>query len=107
MSIPKKLYNISQSQFSVARYSGSAKINGKTYYYNPVDDSLTLDSEMEKVYRLKRWGPNRLRHARATELREHGLDNVATILGHSKLETSQVYSEKNLKAAMELMAKVG
>lgn len=54
MSIPKKLYNISQSQFSVARYSGSAKINGKTYYYNPVDDSLTLDSEMEKVYRLIR-----------------------------------------------------
>lgn len=53
------------------------------------------------------WGPNRLRHTRATELREHGLDNVGTILGHSKLETTQIYSERNLKAAMELVSKVG
>lgn len=53
------------------------------------------------------WGPNRLRHTRATDLREHGLDNVATILGHAKVETSQIYAEKNLKAAMELVSKVG
>ena len=53
------------------------------------------------------WGPNRLRHSRATELREHGLDTAATILGHSKIETTQIYSEKNLKAAMELVSKVG
>lgn len=53
------------------------------------------------------WGPNRLRHTRATELREHGLDNVATILGHSKIETTQIYSERNMKAAMELVSRVG
>ena len=53
------------------------------------------------------WGPNRLRHTRATELRPHGLDIVGTILGHKKLETTQIYSEKNLAAAMEVVAKVG
>lgn len=53
------------------------------------------------------WGPNRLRHARATELREHGLDVVGTILGHTKLETTQVYAQRNLKAAMEVVGKVG
>lgn len=53
------------------------------------------------------WGPNRLRHTRATELRGHGLDVVGTIIGHKKLETTQVYSERDLKAAMELIAKVG
>jgi integrase len=53
------------------------------------------------------WGPNRLRHTRATELREHDLDNVATILGHSKIETTQIYGELNLKAAMELVSNVG
>jgi len=53
------------------------------------------------------WGPNRLRHTRATDLREHGLDNVATILGHAKVETTQIYSEKDMKAAMELVARVG
>lgn len=53
------------------------------------------------------WGPNRLRHTRATELRPHGLDVVATVLGHSKIETTQIYSEKNLAAAMELVERVG
>jgi integrase len=53
------------------------------------------------------WGPNRLRHSRATELRGYGLDMVKTILGHSKVETSQVYAEKDMLAAMELVAKIG
>jgi integrase len=54
-----------------------------------------------------RWHPNRLRHSRATELRPHGLDVVKTILGHSKVETTQIYSEKDLAAAMELVSKIG
>jgi integrase len=53
------------------------------------------------------WGPNRLRHSRATELRPHGLDMVKTILGHSKVETSQVYAEKDMLAAMELVGRIG
>src|SRR5262249_25934701 len=53
------------------------------------------------------WGPNRLRHSRATELRSYGLDMVKTILGHSKVETSQIYAEKDLAAATELMSKIG
>jgi hypothetical protein len=32
---------------------------------------------------------------------------VKTILGHTKVETSQVYAEKVLAAAMELVAKIG
>jgi integrase len=56
---------------------------------------------------ILRWGPNRLRHSRATELRPHGLDVVKTILGHTKVETSQIYAEKDMAAAMELMAKIG
>jgi integrase len=57
--------------------------------------------------RKNRWHPNRLRHSRATELRRYGLDVVKTILGHSKVETTQIYSEKDVAAAMELMAKIG
>jgi site-specific recombinase XerD len=53
------------------------------------------------------WGPNRLRHSRATELWDYGLDLVKTILGHSKVETSQVYAEKDMLAAMELVSKIG
>ena len=57
--------------------------------------------------REHRWHPNRLRHSRATELRCHGLDVVSTILGHSKIETTQIYSEKDLAAAMELVTRLG
>jgi integrase len=57
--------------------------------------------------REHRWHPNRLRHSRATELRPFGLDVVKTILGHSKVETTQIYSEKDLAAAMEVVAKIG
>jgi integrase len=57
--------------------------------------------------RVHRWHPNQLRHSRATELRSYGLDMVKTILGHRKVETSQVYAEKDMQGAMELVAKIG
>jgi integrase len=63
--------------------------------------------EVRAWRREHRWHPNRLRHSRATELRSFGLDVVKTILGHSKVETTQIYSEKDLAAAMELVAKIG
>jgi integrase len=53
------------------------------------------------------WGPNRLRHSRATELRPYGLDLTKTILGHAKVETSQIYAEKDINAAMELVSRIG
>jgi hypothetical protein len=56
---------------------------------------------------VPKWSPNRLRHNRATELRPYGLDLAKTVLGHSKVETTQVYAEKDLAAAMDLVAKIG
>jgi integrase len=53
------------------------------------------------------WSPNQLRHTRATELRRHGLDLAKTILGHTKVETTLIYAEKDLSAAMDLMAEIG
>lgn len=66
------------------------------------------EREASRAWRREhRWHPNQLRHSRATELRSHGLDVVKTILGHSRLETTQVYSEKDMAAAMELVSKIG
>jgi site-specific recombinase XerD len=53
------------------------------------------------------WRPTRLRHSRATKLRRFGLDLATTILGHSKVETTQIYAEQGLTATMELIAKIG
>jgi len=40
-------------------------------------------------------------------LRPYGPEVVKTILGHTKVETTQVYSEKDMAEAMELVAKIG
>ncbi len=66
--------------------------------------------EREELRRWRsdhRWHPNQLRHSRATELRPHGLDITKTVLGHSKVETSLIYAEKDIQAAMQLMARIG
>jgi integrase len=64
-------------------------------------------SELERWRKAHRWHPNRLRHSRATELRRFGLDLAKTVLGHAKVETTQLYAEKDLAAAMELVSRVG
>jgi integrase len=63
--------------------------------------------EVRAWRRAHRWRPNQLRHSRATELRRYGLDLAKTILGHTKVETTQVYAEKDLQAAMRLVGQIG
>jgi site-specific recombinase XerD len=53
------------------------------------------------------WSPNRLRHNRATELRPYGLDVAKTVLGHSKVETTLIYAERDFRAAREVVARTG
>jgi integrase len=63
--------------------------------------------EVKRWRKAHRWSPNRLRHNRATELRKHGLDLAKTVLGHSRVETTLVYAEKDLQAAKQLIARIG
>lgn len=54
------------------------------------------------------WSPNQLRHTSATKLRaEFGIDVAATILGHSKVETTQIYAEQAREKAIEVARKIG
>ena len=48
----KVIKNISQTQFSVARYSGGCKINGKEYIYNPKTDELILKSYLKEYNKI-------------------------------------------------------
>jgi site-specific recombinase XerD len=63
--------------------------------------------EVRAWRRGHRWRPNQLRHSRATELRRYGLDLAKTVLGHSKVETTQLYAEKDVASAMDLMSRIG
>jgi integrase len=54
------------------------------------------------------WNPGRLRHSAATRIREQAsLDAAQVILGHSSVQTTQIYAEKNLAAALKIAAEVG
>ena len=54
------------------------------------------------------WSPNQLRHATATRIRERfSLEAAQVVLGHAKADVTQVYAERDLKKAREVMAAVG
>jgi integrase len=54
------------------------------------------------------WHPNQLRHAAATRLRERfGLEAAQVVLGHSRADVTQVYAERDLTKAREVMALLG
>jgi integrase len=55
-----------------------------------------------------RWHPHQLRHTAATELRKQfGLEVAGAILGHAKLETTQIYAERNAALARRTALEVG
>lgn len=57
---------------------------------------------------IPHWHPNQLRHGRATELRKQfGLEAVAATLGHARMQTSEIYAEKNFELAKRVAREVG
>lgn len=73
----------------------------------PVPDGL--DPEQTKQWRRNHhWHPNQLRHNAATRLRkEFGLDVAQVVLGHKTLSVTQVYAEKDVASAQQVMLKAG
>jgi len=54
------------------------------------------------------WTPGQLRHTQATVIRAaFGAEAAQVILGHSQLETSQIYAERNEKLARDVAEKIG
>jgi len=57
---------------------------------------------------LPRWSPNRLRHSAATDIRKRfGLEAAQVTLGHAQADVTQVYAERDLSLAVEVMRKIG
>ena len=57
---------------------------------------------------LPKWSPNRLRHTTATEIRKwFGLEAAQVALGHSQANVTEIYAEKDMSLAVEVMRKIG
>lgn len=65
--------------------------------------------EIEAGTRLvPRWFPYQLRHSAATELRKrYGLETAQVVLGHAKADVTQIYAERDLKKAADVIREVG
>lgn len=54
------------------------------------------------------WAPNRLRHTFGTlARREAGIEAARVTLGHSSAVTSEIYAERDLEAAKEIVKRIG
>jgi integrase len=57
---------------------------------------------------IPKWGPNRLRHNAATKLRrEFGIETARAALGHSTLNTTEIYAEQDEARILDVMQQVG
>lgn len=54
------------------------------------------------------WHPHQLRHNHGTEVRKQsGLEAASIALGHSRVDTSELYAEKNEAVALEIAKELG
>jgi integrase len=57
---------------------------------------------------VARWGPHRLRHAAASEIRRHfGLEGAQAALGHRSADVTTRYAERNSELAAKVAAAIG
>jgi integrase len=65
-------------------------------------------TELKSWRKSHRWHPHQLRHNAATLIRElYGLEAAQAILGHKTIAITQIYAQRNLKAAEKVMSQVG
>jgi integrase len=65
-------------------------------------------AELRRWRKAHRWHPHQLRHNAATVLRkEYGIEVAKIIPGHATLSAAQVYAERDLEKAQEIVSKIG
>ena len=58
--------------------------------------------------RVVHWAPNQLRHSAGTEVRHRfGLEAAQVVLGHAHANVTEIYAEKNVQRAAEIMRAIG
>jgi len=76
------------------------KVNGSDKYRE--DSYRRAIKRGCEAAKIAPWSPNQLRHAAAVSIQESlGIEAVAAVLGHSKIDTSKIYAKHNLALAIE------
>ena len=55
------------------------------------------------------WSPRQLRHTRASQIRQEfgGLEAAKAVLGHTDTRVTEIYAERDLKLAADVMRRIG
>lgn len=88
--------------------------NRKAKPVRSAGECYTPDSYRRAIHRacklaaVEKWSPNRLRHSAATEIRKRfGLEAAQVTLGHAKADVTQVYAERDMEKAADIMRQIG
>jgi integrase len=76
------------------------RYNRRSYYYAVVRACRKAG--------VPEWTPLQLRHTAATAIRaQFGLEAAKAILGHTRVETSHIYAQRDQAKARQVMAEIG
>lgn len=57
---------------------------------------------------MPKWFPHQLRHNAATRIRkEYGLEVARAVLGHSTMNTTEIYAEMDQSLVLKIMGEIG
>jgi integrase len=75
--------------------------------YNRRSYRIAVDRACKKA-NVPSWSPLQLRHTAATMIRsKYGIEAAKVVLGHQRIETSQIYAERDLGKAAQIIAEIG
>jgi integrase len=64
--------------------------------------------ELKEWQKSHRWHPHQLRHSAATIIRKQfGVEAAQAVLGHAEIGTTEIYAERSLDAARQIMKEIG
>jgi integrase len=67
-----------------------------------------VEAAVELEYHYPAWAPNMLRHAHGTAVRHRfDLESAQAVLGHERMNTTEIYAEKNLALAAKVASEMG
>lgn len=73
----------------------------------PIPKELS-EVEIKRWKKKYFWAPNRIRHSAGTSIRKKfGLEQAQAVLGHARVNTTQIYAEKNFEGAAQVIKEVG
>lgn len=96
--------------FSPEELTKVAGVAGRLHYSQRYDRTSYRRAIQRAAKRagVDQWSPNRLRHSYATVIRKkYGLEAAQVLLGHSKADITQIYAERDLQKAEDIVREVG